>query len=56
MKFKIDTGADVTVLPEAVFQKIYRDNLAMLQNATKSLLGPGRSPLDVVGVARLLQR
>ena len=54
--FKIDTGADVTVLPYTVFLNTYRDNPPMLRKATKPLLGPGRSPLDVVGVARLILR
>lgn len=54
--FKIDTGADVTVLPHVVLKKIYKDNLPMLRKATKPLLGPGRNSLDVVGVARLLLR
>lgn len=56
VKFKIDTGADVTVLPHTVFQSIYSDNPPTLKKATKPLLGPGRSPLEVVGVARLLLR
>lgn len=54
--FKIDTGADVTVLPHAVFLEIYENNPPILRKSTKPLLGPGRSPLDVVGVARLLLR
>ncbi|KAL6455308.1 hypothetical protein MHYP_G00362590 [Metynnis hypsauchen] len=54
--FKIDTGADVTVLPQSDFQKIFRKNPPLVNKATKPLLGPGRSPLDVVGVARLLLR
>ncbi|KAG7456360.1 hypothetical protein JOB18_014194, partial [Solea senegalensis] len=56
LMFKIDTGANVTVLPHAVFLEIYKNNPPMLRKPTKPLLGPGRSPLDVVGVARLPQR
>lgn len=54
--FKMDTGDDITVLPHAVFKKIYKDNPPMLRKATKPLLKLERSPLDVVGVARLLLR
>ncbi|XP_051905587.1 uncharacterized protein K02A2.6-like [Hippocampus zosterae] len=54
--FKIDTGADVTVLPHTVFRGTYKNNLPKPRKATKRLLGPGRSPLEVVGVARLLLR
>ncbi|XP_061920402.1 uncharacterized protein K02A2.6-like [Entelurus aequoreus] len=54
--FKIDTGADVTVLPHSVFLNTYRNDLPSLRKATKPLLGPGRNPLDVVGVASLLLR
>lgn len=55
--FKIDTGADVTVMPHTVFQDIYRDkNPPTLRKSTKPQMGPGRSPLDVVAVAELLLR
>lgn len=54
--FKIDTGANVTVLPHAGFQKIYRENPPVLHKAPKHLLGPGRRPHDVVGVSKLLLR
>lgn len=55
--FKIDAGADVTVVPNTVFDEIYRDSSPpTLQKAIMPLLGPGRSPLDVVGVMELLLR
>ncbi|KAL7865994.1 hypothetical protein SRHO_G00112410 [Serrasalmus rhombeus] len=54
--FKIDTGADVTVLPHTVFLNVFKGNPPRLYKASKPLLGPGRSPLDVVGITRLLLR
>ena len=44
--FKIDTGADVTVIPRSTFDKLKG---ITLQQPTKKLCGPGRSPLSVVG-------
>ena len=54
--FKIDTGADVTVLPHDVFQRTFKDNPPELRKALRPLLGPGKTPLDVVGVTKLLLR
>ncbi|KAJ8377185.1 hypothetical protein SKAU_G00077650 [Synaphobranchus kaupii] len=57
VQFKIDTGADVTVIPHTVFREIYRDkDPPTLRETTKSLMGPGGCSLDVVGVAGLLLR
>ncbi len=54
VSFKIDTGADVTVIPAEMFREIFKVKLPALRDATRPLLGPGKIPLDVVGVARLL--
>lgn len=43
--FKIDTGADVTVMPHNVFKG--------LETASKLSMGPECSPLDVVSVTGL---
>ncbi len=50
VKFKIDTGADVTVIPESTFREITKGALS-LENADKPLLGPGGSPLSVIGMS-----
>ncbi|KAL1281458.1 hypothetical protein QQF64_000261 [Cirrhinus molitorella] len=50
VKFKIDTGADVTVIPESVFREITKGAFT-LDNADKPLLGPGGSPLSVIGMS-----
>ena len=44
--FKLDTGADVTVVPEHIFKKTHR----WLQESKIKLTGPGQQPLDVCGV------
>lgn len=55
--FKIDTGADVTVLPYSVFKELSGNtHLSTLSPSSKPLLGPGRNQLDVVGVTKLLLR
>lgn len=55
VQFKIDTGADVTVMPDHVFHKIFKEgNKPALQRVTKPLLGPGCSPLSVIGVSNML--
>ena len=46
VEFKIDTGADVTVIPISYFDQI-RDGA--LQPPYKSLSGPNSQPLDVRG-------
>ena len=47
MEFRIDTGADVTVIPDRCFR-----NTDVLKKTDKKLIGPGGSKLDVVGVFR----
>ena len=44
--FKLDTGADVTVVPEHIFKKTHR----WLQESKIKLTGPGQQPLDMCGV------
>ncbi|XP_014877529.1 uncharacterized protein LOC106939594 [Poecilia latipinna] len=57
VSFKIDTGADVTVLPYAMFKDIYRNTSPpILKKATRQLLGPGRHALNIVGVAEMLMK
>ena len=46
VEFKIDTGADVSVLPEAIFKEL-RD--VTLQQTSKSLIGPNKQSLNVCG-------
>ncbi|ROL43575.1 hypothetical protein DPX16_13506 [Anabarilius grahami] len=46
--FKIDTGAEITVMPVDVFKEIFKKDLPALRNATRPLLGQGQIPLDVV--------
>lgn len=45
INFRLDTGADVTVIPERFFLK----NSPLIQKTTKKLYGPGHSELNVVG-------
>ncbi|KAL7846244.1 hypothetical protein AOLI_G00244360 [Acnodon oligacanthus] len=55
ISFKIDTGADVTVLPQILVKEIFSGtDLPVLTDAMRPLLGPGQIPLDVVGVTSLL--
>ena len=46
VNFKIDTGADMTVVPESVFKKLQG---AVLHPTSKALLGPGNQALSVRG-------
>ena len=45
VKFRIDTGADVTVLPDRFFNK----NSPLIQKKDKKLFGPGQSKINVLG-------
>ena len=45
MEFRIDTGADVSVIPDKCFK-----NKDVLTKTEKKLFGPGGTKLDVVGV------
>ena len=47
MEFRIDTGADVSVIPDRCFK-----NKDVLKNTDKKLFGPGGTKLEVVGVFR----
>lgn len=51
VNFKIDTGADVTVIPESTFREITKGTFT-LKHADKPLLGPGEMPLSVMGMPR----
>lgn len=52
--FKLGTGAEIMVVPNTVFKEIFMGTEPpTLRNATQPLLGPGRNPLDLVGVASL---
>ena len=46
VQFKIDTGADVSVLPESTFKRL---SGITLQQASRSLSGPSQQPLQVCG-------
>ena len=45
LEFKIDSGADVTAIPE----KEYSERLGALETTQGDLLGPSRSPVTVTG-------
>ena len=49
VRFKIDTGADVTVIPEPIYLEA---GLGRLQKASRDLFGPGQTKLSVKGVVR----
>ena len=49
MRFKIDTGADVTVIPEPLYFQTGLDNL---KKFSRQLFGPGQSKLSVKGVIK----
>jgi transposase InsO family protein len=46
LKFRLDTGADATVLPAVTYNRLFRDPLSP---ADKLLCGPNRAQLDVLG-------
>ena len=46
MRFKIDTGADVTVIPESVFKRIRNANL---MHSDRILCGPAQMLFMFVG-------
>ena len=47
MRFKLDTGAEVTVVGEKVLHSL--DSKKQLQTPTKRLCGPDQTPLEVLG-------
>lgn len=54
MHFKIDTGADVTIIAEYVFNQAYGGNIPKQENAQKVIFDPGCVPLDVIGVSHMI--
>ena len=46
VNFRLDTGADVTVLPAGTFSRLFQRPLS---SADKLLCGPNRAQLDVIG-------
>ena len=57
IKFKLDTGADVTAVSQTDMNRIFSGTQQpVLQKAERPLLGPGRIPLDVSGFVRLQLR
>ena len=48
-RFKIDTGADVTVIPESLYLQTV---MGKLQKSSRELFGPGQSKLSVKGVIK----
>ncbi|XP_046849610.1 uncharacterized protein K02A2.6-like [Xenia sp. Carnegie-2017] len=53
VKFKIDTGADVTVIPEPVF---VQTGITRMQSTNKELFGPNQAKLSVKGKIRATLR
>ncbi|KAL1474988.1 hypothetical protein MTO96_037619 [Rhipicephalus appendiculatus] len=53
MKFKVDTGADVTAIPTSLYNDQVMGNL---EQAKKQLLGPGRTKIRTVGLFRATLR
>ncbi|KAL3199120.1 hypothetical protein MRX96_043989 [Rhipicephalus microplus] len=47
MKFKVDTGADVTAIPTSLYNEEVMGNL---KQAKKPLLGPGRTKIATIGL------
>ena len=45
VNFRVDTGADVTVVPRIYFTK----NSPLIQKTNKKFFGPGKTKIDVVG-------
>ena len=45
VKFRVDTGADVSVVPRRLFKK----NSPLIEKTNKKLLGPGKMEIKVVG-------
>lgn len=47
MKFKVDTGADVTAISTSLYNEQVMGNL---KQAKKQLLGPGRTKIATIGL------
>ncbi|KAJ8375234.1 hypothetical protein SKAU_G00058140 [Synaphobranchus kaupii] len=54
--FKMDTGADVTVIPDYVFNTVFAKDKPALRPVRRPLLGPGRTPLDMLGFTNITLR
>lgn len=50
VRVKIDTGADVTAIPESVFTLLTRNKNTSHRNTRKTLMGLGRHVLDVKAI------
>lgn len=50
VKFKIDTGADVSVVPQSIIERVTPS--INLEHTDKQLFGPGKTPLPIVGKVR----
>lgn len=54
VKFKIDTGADVTTISERTFKNIFlHTKNPTVKPVTRPLIGPG-GPLEVIGMTRIV--
>lgn len=51
VRFKIDTGADVSVIPAQMYYSI-KQNVTELRKPDRPLFGPGGTPLKVLGMCR----
>lgn len=49
VRFKIDTGVDVSVIPAETYYRIGKSN-TQLAKPDRPLFGPGRGPLSVLGI------
>jgi hypothetical protein len=49
--FKVDTGADVTAIPEKLFGEIFGEifKSSQLQPSDRTLYGPGQTKLEIIG-------
>lgn len=54
MQFKINTGADVTIIPEYVFNQAFGGNTPKQENSKKVISDSGCVPLDVIGVSHVI--
>ena len=50
VQFKVDTGADVTAIPEQTFAEIFE--ASQLQPSDRTLYGPGQTELETTGMLR----
>ncbi|MGH0165230.1 UNVERIFIED_CONTAM: hypothetical protein FKN15_050553, partial [Acipenser sinensis] len=50
VQFKMDTGADVTAIPETMYTALAKKQHILLRKTDKVLMGPGRNALNVQGI------